>query len=289
MFLSNFAGNNQFHFVIIHIIMYILVLTFLVSSTYSAVSNPPGYSGPVELFPLPYTPTQRRFSISIEEESRLGDAIFRVIPSPESGLASFKEIDIAPNCSGAAYFVVSNASAGEIRLSRLLDFEAAQSLDLDVRAWLGPPAPGSLGSSSHITPMAHALVGIEVVNINDHQPVFDAPKDMLTGDLYAQVSENAPPGTLVAQLHASDIDQGEVGEMRYVIVGVAPGTPIGFADAFGVEPVEGAVRVINSTLLDRETTKQIDLLVAAIDNPNHLHRQYAAIGRVCIANLIFTI
>lgn len=228
---------------------FIAVTALLVSA--NLASDQAGVSQGTELFSLPFTQTQRRFSLVIEEESRLGDAIFRVVPSAESGVSSFSRIDIAPNCSGAAYFTVTNASSGEIRLARMLDYEFAHTLDLDVRAWLAPPTSGGLSSSAALAPMAHALVGIQVVNINDHLPVFDAPKDPLTGELYAQVSENAPPGTLVAQLHATDTDQGEVGEMRYVIVGVAPGTPIGFADAFGVEPVEGSVRVVNSTLLVR--------------------------------------
>ncbi|KAM9376008.1 uncharacterized protein KZ484_008502 [Pholidichthys leucotaenia] len=84
-------------------------------------------------------------------------------------------------------------------LQKLLDREAAGSHSLVLTALDGgkPPKSGEIN------------ILVNVLDVNDNSPVFS--KDIYTAMLY----ENSPVGTTVMQVNATDLDEGQNGEVVY--------------------------------------------------------------------------
>ncbi|CAL8264087.1 unnamed protein product [Lota lota] len=95
---------------------------------------------------------------------------------------------------------------------------------------------------------------INVIDVNDNTPTFSKP-------LYkARVNENAPIGTRVIQLNASDLDEGVNGELLYSFIkrgSVDPST------VFDINANTGEIKVNDS--LDHETNAAYELRVQATD------------------------
>ncbi|CAH2040130.1 unnamed protein product, partial [Iphiclides podalirius] len=91
-------------------------------------------------------------------------------------------------------------------------------------------------------------VEITVRDVNNHAPVFDTDK------YDAEIKEDAPIGTEVASVHATDLDSGANAELVYSI-------QRGALDAFRVEPSSGVVAVAAALDHDRRDTYRV-LLVA---------------------------
>ncbi|KAG9508984.1 Protocadherin-like wing polarity protein stan, partial [Fragariocoptes setiger] len=159
-----------------------------------------------------------------------------------------------------------DSNTGAIHTTRRLDRErvAGYTLVVSVR-------DNGIPSFSDTT-----NVEIEVTDVNDCAPkfvastyisgsgggsaVFDGQPDGLSGlaSLYkAWVSEDAPVGTTVLKLHATDADVGANSQIRYSLQG-------GDSEAtFSIDPMSGVLRT-NRTL-DRELVPSYDLIVLAID------------------------
>ncbi|NWI13682.1 PCD10 protein, partial [Crypturellus soui] len=99
---------------------------------------------------------------------------------------------------------------------------------------------------------AHILV--TVLDANDNVPAFDQA-------LYrVSLPEDAPAGTLVIQLNATDLDEGSNGEIEYSFSGHAP---LRVRDLFRVEPRSG--QVLLKGTLDYERASLHELYVQAKD------------------------
>lgn len=79
-----------------------------------------------------------------------------------------------------------------------------------------------------------------------------------------QVNENAPIGTVIGSVVATDADSGQLGSegIRYSLL---PGS---IADALEINPLSGAVSIGRgaSGLLDREKVSQLIVMVEARDS-----------------------
>ncbi|GAB6020348.1 hypothetical protein CHUAL_003060 [Chamberlinius hualienensis] len=99
-------------------------------------------------------------------------------------------------------------------------------------------------------PMADTTdVELTVADVNDNSPIFDKVS------YEASVSEDAPVGTSVLVIKASDDDQGLNGRVRYTL-GVTDG-------AFSLDPTSGILRTAKE--LDRETIAVHKLVAVAVD------------------------
>nr|XP_015800842.2 protocadherin-10 isoform X2 [Nothobranchius furzeri] len=99
-----------------------------------------------------------------------------------------------------------------------------------------------------------ALITITVLDANDNVPVFDC-------SIYrASLVENAPRGTLVLKLNATDLDEGSNGEVTYAFSGHAP---LKVRELFSVDPYMGEVRV--KGVVDYEKASVYELYVQAKD------------------------
>ncbi|NXE57453.1 PCDC2 protein, partial [Casuarius casuarius] len=132
----------------------------------------------------------------------------------------------------------------ELVLQQPLDREqsALQQLVLTAVDGGDPPKSGT------------AQISVRVVDTNDNPPAFD--RSTYTVSLL----ENAPPGTLVVKLNASDPDEGSNGD---VIYSFGSYTPQKVRQLFSVDPHLGEVRV-NGTL-DYEEASSYEIYVQATD------------------------
>ncbi|KAJ7419525.1 protocadherin-16-like protein [Willisornis vidua] len=131
----------------------------------------------------------------------------------------------------------------ELVLLRWLDRERAEVHRLVVEAWDGgsPRLRGRL------------RVSVRVLDENDNAPTFNR------SDYRARLREDAPPGTSVCRLRATDPDLGANGEVRYAI-NRRQSDPDGY---FAVEERSGVLRLRRP--LDREARALHRLVVEARD------------------------
>ncbi|CAN0129353.1 unnamed protein product [Bubo scandiacus] len=131
----------------------------------------------------------------------------------------------------------------ELVLLRRLDRERAEAHRLVVEAWDGgsPRRRGRL------------RVSVRVLDENDNAPAFSR------GEYRARLREDAPPGTAVCRLRATDPDLGANGEVRYAI-NRRQSDPDGY---FAVEERSGVLRLRRP--LDREARALHHLVVEARD------------------------
>ncbi|XP_030069262.1 protocadherin-10-like [Microcaecilia unicolor] len=99
-----------------------------------------------------------------------------------------------------------------------------------------------------------AMVTVSVLDANDNVPTFDQPSYRVS------LQENAPKGTLVIKLNATDLDEGTNGEIEYSFSGHVSGK---VRELFSVEPRSGQVRV--KGVLDYEKAILHELYVQAKD------------------------
>ncbi|KAM8968719.1 protocadherin-23 [Sarcophilus harrisii] len=137
----------------------------------------------------------------------------------------------------------------DLVLLRRLDREAVAAHQLMIEAWDG-------GSPRRI---GRLQVEVRVLDENDNPPVFNQ------SEYRATVREDAPPGSAVCRVHATDLDPGPNGEVRYSLRARQPSA--GWLDSegayFSVEELTGLVRVRRP--LDRESQSWHQLVVEARD------------------------
>ncbi|XP_059681517.1 protocadherin beta-15-like [Gavia stellata] len=129
--------------------------------------------------------------------------------------------------------------SGEIRLTKPLDFEAAENHELSVRATDG----GGLS--------AICKVLVEVVDVNDNAP------ELVVSSFSSPLPENALPGTVVALFTVRDRDAGANGKISCALEDQL---------SFSLRPAyKNYYELVTVSALDREKTAQYILTVTAAD------------------------
>ncbi|NWY59960.1 PCDC2 protein, partial [Chionis minor] len=165
---------------------------------------------------------------------------------PDVGTNSVQSYQLSPSHHFALDLkgFQSGSKLLELVLQQPLDREqsALQQLVLTAVDGGDPPKSGT------------AQISVRVMDTNDNPPAFD--RSTYTVSLL----ENAPPGTLVVKLNASDPDEGSNGD---VIYSFGSYTPQKVRQLFSVDPHSGEVRV-NGTL-DYEEASSYEIYVQATD------------------------
>ncbi|KAL2077343.1 hypothetical protein ACEWY4_026847 [Coilia grayii] len=99
-----------------------------------------------------------------------------------------------------------------------------------------------------------AKITVTVLDANDNVPVFDRSVYRVS------LIENAPRGTLVLKLNATDLDEGPNGEVSYSFSGHAP---LKVRELFNVDSYTGEIRV--KGIVDYEKASVYELYVQAKD------------------------
>eukprot|EP00058_Branchiostoma_floridae_P002172 XP_002587660.1 hypothetical protein BRAFLDRAFT_96501 [Branchiostoma floridae] len=133
-----------------------------------------------------------------------------------------------------------NEFTGIVSTSKTLDRETMPSLNFDVVV---------VNHTSTTT----VTVNVNVTDINDHQPIFH------NTPVAGIISSDAPAGTIVAIVKATDEDEGTNGMVEYVLES--------YKDAFKISSTEGVIRVKDTKSLPNSNDLQvITLSVSARDN-----------------------
>ncbi|XP_075066196.1 protocadherin Fat 2 [Mixophyes fleayi] len=144
----------------------------------------------------------------------------------------------------AISFFSIDFKTGSLSVSRQLDYETKTTHLIGVRA-----------TDSALGYFSEARVEINVVDVNDHPPVFS--QMVYTG----HVMEKQPPDRPVIQLLASDQDSGKNQEVSYRILG---NNTDGTHEFFHINHKTGEIST--SQELDYEITRQFQFKVRASDN-----------------------
>ncbi|KAJ4434750.1 hypothetical protein ANN_23319, partial [Periplaneta americana] len=202
----------------------ILVITIIDVNDYPPVFN------------RPWTKEDPRYMLDIPEEQPVGSIVDTFSATDvDSNIAAYT---IEPE---SPYFEINNAT-GVVRTKKRIDYESVKRINFTVIAYdSGVPQKS-----------ATADVSVNVLNINDMDPVFSMP-------MYeATVMENSPEKTHVITVTATDGDEGVIGAVTYSLVGE-------HSSDFSVNYNTGEVTVANPALLDREVTPDITIQVMASD------------------------
>ncbi|XP_013167348.1 PREDICTED: cadherin-87A [Papilio xuthus] len=140
------------------------------------------------------------------------------------------------------YFHIDNVT-GVVKIAQRIDYEQVKHLNFTLVAY-------DSGVPQRSTP---AAVSIDVVNVNDEEPVFAA------AEYDAAVLENADAATSVLTVTALDKDEGEFGEVSYNITGE-------LSNLFKIDTNTGVISVAEGAVIDRENITDIYLRAVATDN-----------------------
>ncbi|XP_075622263.1 protocadherin beta-15-like [Balearica regulorum gibbericeps] len=162
------------------------------------------------------------------------------------GSNSIQAYSIAPENE---YFSVSFGSRRngdkyvELVLEKPLDREEEAELGFSLIAMDGGTPPRSGTTQIHIV----------VLDVNDNSPVFTQERYI------GQVLENAPEGSVVVKVVASDLDTGPNGAISYQFSQAVGQSP----SAFVIDPVSGEIKLTKP--LDFEVAENHELSVRATD------------------------
>ncbi|XP_059716268.1 protocadherin beta-15-like [Haemorhous mexicanus] len=184
--------------------------------------------------------TQEVYQGQVLENMSEGSVVLTVLATDEdagiNGDISY-QLSHAMGQSDSAFVI--DPRTGEIKLKKPLDFEAAQTHDLSVRATDG----GGLS--------AICKVLVEVVDVNDNAP------ELVVSSFSSPLPENTVPGTVVALFTVRDRDSGANGKISCALEDQL---------FFSLRPAyKNYYELVTVSALDREETPQYMLRVTAAD------------------------
>ncbi|XP_072924044.1 protocadherin Fat 4-like [Hemitrygon akajei] len=137
-----------------------------------------------------------------------------------------------------------NSKTGEIRLKGSLDYEETNVFEINIQA---------MDKGSGAIP-GYCDVVVEIVDVNDNAPEISLRSSSST------VSEEDPPGTIVALFTAEDRDTGQNGQLECQISSQPP---------FQLDSsTMNYYRILIQHPLDRENVPRYDIAVTCIDSGN---------------------
>ncbi|XP_070545455.1 LOW QUALITY PROTEIN: cadherin-23-like [Ptychodera flava] len=182
--------------------------------------------------------TQSTYNASIPENMLSGDVVTVVTAIDGDLSAAFGNDSIVYSVSQSSLFRV-NARSGEITTAGFLDRDEGNDLfAVEVLAVDG-------GHGMELK-SATATVYIKVTDVNDNNPVFDQVRQTVL------VAEDEPIGAVVANVSASDLDEGINGYVMYSLIGG------NINDAFMIDADNGEIKI--QSQLDYDETTQVYVL-----------------------------
>ncbi|XP_077993211.1 protocadherin Fat 4-like [Glandiceps talaboti] len=192
--------------------------------------------------------TETSYLATVREDAGSSDSLDTVVVIPQI-LANDNDVginaDIRYSLSGPGSdkFLIDPKS-GALRTIGLpqLDYESTKEYSLVVTATDMDGDP--LGNSQSVP------LKLSISDVNDNKPVFDQALWNLT------IPEDVPPGTIIATIAATDVDDNLNGEIMYYILDGSDGK-------FRVDAVSGELSILS--MLDTENKEFYEMTVAARD------------------------
>ncbi|RMB93086.1 hypothetical protein DUI87_30592 [Hirundo rustica rustica] len=184
--------------------------------------------------------SQAEYTVRVPEDVPVGSVLVTVTATDaDEGLNGDVKYSLKKASNIAPDIFQLDSEKGAITILQSLDFEESDSYELEVQARDG----GGLLDTAKVT--------ITVTDINDNVPVISVRSAL------SEISEDAPPGTVVALLHVQDRDSGANGAVRCSLEKDVP---------FRLEKTfDDYYRVVTASELDREQVSEYKVTVRAAD------------------------
>ena len=197
-----------------------------------------------------HAPRFSRTQVSIPISESVMPGATYILPTaldPDSGVFAVRSYSLVPESNDFGLVITNTSGTPEdvrLALRHRLDREIQTDYTVRLIAYDGgtPPKSGSI------------LVKVTVQDANDNSPRFD------NNTYNVRVREDAPPGTPIVGLHASDPDQGPSGQVVYSLAIDGRPSPV---SPFQINAKTGQIVVTKP--LDYETNPVYNLLVTARD------------------------
>ncbi|NXC35110.1 PCDBF protein, partial [Campylorhamphus procurvoides] len=184
--------------------------------------------------------TQEEYIGKVLENLPEGSVVLTVVATDrDAGINGdiFYEFRQAMDQSDSAFAI--DPKSGELRVTKSLDFETADTYELSVRAKDG----GGLS--------AQCKVLVKVLDVNDNAP------ELVVSSFSSPLPENSVPGTVVALFSVRDRDSGANGKISCALEDQL---------FFSLRPAyKNYYELVTVSALDREETAQYVLIVTAAD------------------------
>ena len=181
---------------------------------------------------------------AVDENATNGSAVGTVLASDTDSAAPNSQFSFAITAGNSNGAFAIDAASGAISVAN------AAELDREVRADFALTVEVTDGGTPALS--ASATVTVSLNDLNDNAPVAD--------DAALAIDENLANGAVVTTLVASDADATAPNNaLSYAITGGSGAT------AFAIDAASGAISVVDSAQLDRETAASFDLTVQVTD------------------------
>uniref|UniRef100_A0A8B9G1I7 Cadherin domain-containing protein n=1 Tax=Amazona collaria TaxID=241587 RepID=A0A8B9G1I7_9PSIT len=184
--------------------------------------------------------SQAEYTVSASEDVPVGSILVTVkATDADEGLNGHVKYSLMKITEKTSKIFELDSETGALTMVGGLDFEEVSSHELEVQAHDG----GELFDT--------AKVVVTVTDVNDNAPMISVRSSL------SEISEDAPPGTVVALLHVHDRDSETNGQVRCSLDGGVP---------FRLRSSQGSYySVLTAGELDREKVSEYNLTVRAVD------------------------
>ncbi|XP_053575593.1 protocadherin gamma-B5 [Bombina bombina] len=187
--------------------------------------------------------TQEVYKVSINENTPINSTVLSVSATDKdegsNGQITYSFSKVSEN---VLHIFSINATNGEIKIKRCLDFEITKKYEMSVQAKDG----GGL--------VAYCKVLIEIIDVNDNSP------EISVTSVSTPIPEDSLPGTVIALIEVHDQDSGENGDVDCHIRGAVP---------FELILTSGRYyKIITTQAMDREKESSYSISVLAADRGN---------------------
>uniref|UniRef100_A0A8C6VQJ7 FAT atypical cadherin 4 n=1 Tax=Naja naja TaxID=35670 RepID=A0A8C6VQJ7_NAJNA len=191
-----------------------------------------------------YTPefSERHLSITVPESHTVG-AILRTMSAGDKDAAMNGVIHYNISSGNEDGCFAINSSTGALYLAKSLDYELCQKHEITVSAIDG----------GWVARTGYCSIIVNVIDVNDNSPAF------IPEEYFPSVLENAPSGTTVIHLNASDMDSGHNAVIAYAVQSSD-------SDLFVIDPNTGIITT--QGFLDYETKQNYHLTIKAFNVPD---------------------
>ncbi|XP_072001805.1 protocadherin gamma-B4-like isoform X38 [Engystomops pustulosus] len=181
------------------------------------------------------------YQIRLPENSLIGSLVIQLNATDEdegtNGLISYSFSHIPKNAN--QIFSIDSIK-GDIRIKETLDYETSSSYEMTVEAKDG---------GGYVT---HCKVSIQVIDMNDNAP------DITVTTLATTISEDSPPGTVIAIINIRDLDSGINGEVICHITEQK--------DFQLLPSASNYYKLVTSVIMDREKNSLYHIAIQCMDN-----------------------
>ncbi|CAM4709334.1 unnamed protein product [Lepidochelys kempii] len=184
--------------------------------------------------------SQPVYKVNVLENVPVGSLLLTVnATDPDEAINSEVTYSLRKMKDKASQIFQVDSKTGEISTVGNLDYEEAASYEMEVQA-------KDVGDLS-----ARSKVLIAVIDINDNAP------EITVTSVIKSVSEDSPPGTVIALIHLHDRDSGENGE---VTCSIPRNIPFRLQKSF-----DNYYSLVSDRALDREQVSDYNVTITATD------------------------